>query len=220
VRYPWDESDPTVKQLIDRNLAKLLPDVFASGRRRDPVSLRLVREWHRRTLKGVPLNERNVAGVFRGGGSAKYRLRRYNVIIGGSLGVDARHVAAQVKQFEEALRDKVNDLDSRIDAGTPAKDLEGEVLDLCAWAHGEWARIHPFADGNGRTARAWLLWCAARYGLPPFLVLRPRPGLRHPSGRPTPYEMAAEASMSGRHQPMQIVLRDMLADYRRQNSPP
>ena len=49
------------------------------------------------------------------------------------------------------------------------------VLDLCAWAHAEWVRIHPFANGNGRAARLWANFIAVRYGLPPFVRLRPRP---------------------------------------------
>lgn len=49
------------------------------------------------------------------------------------------------------------------------------MLTLCAYAHGEWIRIHPFANGNGRTARLWANWCALRYGVPPFVKLKPRP---------------------------------------------
>lgn len=30
----------------------------------------------------------------------------------------------------------------------------GEIIDLAAWAHTELIRLHPFNDGNGRTARA------------------------------------------------------------------
>jgi hypothetical protein len=79
---------------------------------------------------------------------------------------------------------------------------------LAANLHGEWVRIHPFANGNGRIARLWVMWVAARYSLPPFIRLKPRPaGL--------PYEGAAMASMSGRHTPMATVLGQMLGDYLR-----
>lgn len=50
-----------------------------------------------------------------------------------------------------------------------------KVVELAAMAHGEWVRIHPFADGNGRTARMLGNWILVRYGLPPVLRLRPRP---------------------------------------------
>ena len=66
------------------------------------------------------------------------------------------------------------------------------VLTLCAVLHGEWVRIHPFANGNGRSARVWANWAALRYGLPPFVRLRPRPeGLA--------YAAAGHASMAGEH---------------------
>lgn len=49
------------------------------------------------------------------------------------------------------------------------------VVELAAVVHGEWDRIQPFANGNGRVARTWANWVALRYGLPPFVRIRPRP---------------------------------------------
>lgn len=79
------------------------------------------------------------------------------------------------------------------------------VLTLCAMLHGEWVRIHPFANGNGRTARLWANWAALRYELPPFVTVKPRPG--------QPYAAAAMASMRGSHQMMVAVLDQMLRVY-------
>ena len=76
------------------------------------------------------------------------------------------------------------------------------VLSLCAVLHGEWARIHPFANGNGRTARLWANWGALRYGLPPFVTVKPRPG--------EPYGLAAMASMSGNHAATIAAFHEML----------
>ncbi|MBA3961352.1 MAG: Fic family protein [Chthoniobacterales bacterium] len=74
-----------------------------------------------------------------------------------------------------------------------------------SWAHNEWARIHPFANGNGRTARLWANWIAMRYGLAPFVRLRPRPaGMA--------YAEAAAAGMAGQSDAMVPVFRDMLVD--------
>jgi fido (protein-threonine AMPylation protein) len=110
--------------------------------------------------------------------------------------------------FQQRLIAQVGVLDQRIPPKTPPDQREEQVLELCAWAHGEVVFVHPFADGNGRMARALIVWLTARYGLPVFLDLRPRPG--GPSG----YATAARASMTGRHQLMQIALTKMLADYR------
>ena len=62
-----------------------------------------------------------------------------------------------------------------ISAPALSTDQGRAIVALCAWTHAEWVRIHPFANGNGRTARIWANSIAMRYGLPPFLRLRPRP---------------------------------------------
>jgi len=65
-------------------------------------------------------------------------------------------------------------------------------------------RIHPFANGNGRSARLWANFIAMRYGLPPFVTLRPRPG--------NDYGAAAAAAMDGNWEPTEQVFRVMLRD--------
>src|SRR5690348_6210253 len=80
------------------------------------------------------------------------------------------------------------------------------VLTLCDYAHGEWVRIHPFANGNGRIARLWANWCALRYGVPPFVRLKPRP-------EGNLYATASALSMRSDHQAMVTVFADMLDRY-------
>jgi Fic family protein len=60
-------------------------------------------------------------------------------------------------------------------------------------------RIHPFANGNGRTARLWANSLAIRYGLLPFIRLRPRTN----SG----YAGAGAKAMQGDWEPTAIVFR-------------
>jgi hypothetical protein len=79
------------------------------------------------------------------------------------------------------------------------------VLTYCAALHGNWVRIHPFANGNGRTARLWANWAALRYGLPPFVTVNPHPH--------DPYGAAAAAWMAGDDQVMVAVLEQMLRDF-------
>lgn len=69
----------------------------------------------------------------------------------------------------------------------------------------EWVRIHPFANGNGRTARLWANSLALRYGLPPFMSVRPRPG--------GDYEVACAYAMQGDWEPMAAVFHQMLDDF-------
>ena len=74
-----------------------------------------------------------------------------------------------------------------------------------SWAHAKWVRIHSFANGNGRTACAWANLILMRYGLPPVVALRPRPG----GG----YAAVGAAAMRGRWQPTVNVFRRMLKDH-------
>ena len=64
-------------------------------------------------------------------------------------------VAAECQKFIDALRQECNALDLRVAQGQvpAAQDDLHEIAAVVAWAHNEWARIHPFGNGNGRTAR-------------------------------------------------------------------
>ena len=104
-------------------------------------------------------------------------------------------------------------LDDLIPAGSlPDGRHLAAVLVLSAWVHAEWVRIHPFANGNGRTARIWANFIARRYGLPFFIRLRPRPGYG--------YGAAAEAAMRGDWRPTAVCFRMMLLKFLAEGTPP
>ena len=140
-------------------------------------------------------------GVFRG----QPGLETIEVAVGDYTGVLAPRVESELN----ALFDELNIALATLDAALPPGHLPnaselGAVLDLCAFAHAEWVRIHPFANGNGRTARLLANGLAMRYGLPPFVRLRPRPGGEA-------YARAGEAAMRGDWLPTVAVFQSMLA---------
>ena len=55
----------------------------------------------------------------------------------------------QIKEFYEILKDKEKELNP---------------IELAAWSHAEFVRIHPFIDGNGRTSRLLMNLYLLRYG--------------------------------------------------------
>jgi hypothetical protein len=119
--------------------------------------------------------------------------------------VPAAEVPGALADFERRAIGACSILDDVVPVDRlPGDDRElHAVLALCAALHGEWVRIHPFANGNGRTARVWANWAAMRYSLPPFVRLRPRPeGLA--------YAASAHASMRGDHVPGIAVFRQQL----------
>ncbi len=192
----WDEDTPQLRQ----NLTRLVRRIRDEARRRVEPDLATARSWHRGFLHGLTVPMIDAVGRFRG----EPGLEGMQVQIGPHLGVASCDVALALSAFEQTLRRAVAQLDARIPKGAELNpDQLAAVLDLCAWAHSEWIRIHPFLNGNGRIARLWANHLGLRYGLPPFVRLRPRPN----SG----YEAAAESAMKGDWQPTVIVFRDMLA---------
>ena len=190
----WDADSEQLRT----NLHRTLLDARRDARQRVMPSVAQARGWQSGMLRGLTAPGSQYVGRFRG----EAGLEGCEVAIGGNRGAAAHDVAAELKRFEAKLQKTVTALDALI---KPDQDLSADqmaaVIDLCAWVHAEWVRIHPFANGNGRTARLWANCIAMRYGLPPFVRLRPRPD----SG----YGAACAAAMAGRWQATVSVFRQM-----------
>jgi hypothetical protein len=81
-------------------------------------------------------------------------------------------------------------LDSALPVGRRPRTVDEleAVMRLIALIHGEWVRLHPFANGNARTARLLAAFIALRYSLPVFVSIKPRPD-------DVTYARASKASM-------------------------
>src|SRR5256885_2859632 len=124
-------------------------------------------------MAGLDVPNPKYVGRFRG----EPGLETTRSWIGRLEGVPPGRVGQALAAFEDTLQRLVAALDARYARGQEVdRDGLAAVIDVCAWAHAEWVRIHPFANGNGRTARIWANALLMRYGLPPFIRLRPRPG--------------------------------------------
>jgi Fic family protein len=203
----WNDDPPAWQSRIVANCRDLLTRLANEAPRREPPSVAAAREWHRTIYAGVPLPVDYYAGEIRDDDARFPELVGYEVAVGPNAGMPAREVPQALIRFERSAREACSRLDAVIGVDElPAGDRElHAVLALCAALHGEWVRIHPFANGNGRTARTWANWAALRYGLPPFVRLRPRPaGLADAA--------AAHASMRGDHSLAIGVFRQQLAD--------
>lgn len=168
----------------------------------------MAQQWHRDTYQGIALPMACYAGEVRDSDPAYPELIDYEVAVGTARGVRAVDVPDELARFESGLKAIVSQMDGVIPIGAQPSavgDLYA-VLQVAATAHGEWVRIHPFANRNGRIARLWVNWVAVRYGLPFFLALKPRP-------TSLIYAAAASASMRGDHQPMAIALLTLLTQH-------
>ena len=193
----WDEDSAQLR----RNLTQVLRDVRDSAVARDLPTVEAARKWQAGTMAGLEVPDAKYVGHFRG----EPGLESTRVWIGAKEGVAPMRVASELAAFEQRLQRVVAVLDERYAA---ENDLDADglaaVIDLSAWAHAEWVRIHPFCNGNGRTARIWANFIFMRYGLPPVVRLRPRPD----GG----YGSAGAAAMDGSWQLTAVVFRKLLFD--------
>jgi Fic family protein len=194
----WDADTP---QLND-NLTRLLRRIREDARRRESPTVDDARHWHAEAMQNLQVPDQKFVGAFRG----EAGLENIQVRMAGRYGVTAPEVAAELAHFEQVLQRVIGRLDEWIprDAELDA-DQFSAIVEVCAWAHAEWVRIHPFANGNGRTARLWVNSIASRYGLPPFLRLRPRPA--------GSYGIASERAMLGDRAPTVALFHELLANF-------
>lgn len=128
------------------------------------------------------------------------------------MGIWSRDVRPAVISLLARMRRALKVLDSELPVGRPPTspaELQA-VSNLAAVIHGEWIRIHPYANGNGRTARLWAAWVAKRYSLPNFVKVKPRPG-------DTEYAVSSHLLMGrppdfrGDHEVARVVFAELLA---------
>ncbi len=194
----WDEDSPQLRE----NLARVLEEIVRASEQRETPTLEAARRWQTLVMKGLDVPDSRFVGAFRG----KPGLENVQVRVGANHGVDSANVAEELARFEAKLQTLVAELDVLLPIGQePDADQLAAIVDLCAWVHAEWVRIHPFANGNGRTARLWANSLAMRYGLPPFIRLRPRPNAG--------YGDAGAKAMQGDWKPMAVALRRLLDDF-------
>lgn len=193
----WDEDSPKLR----KNLAHVLGTLRRSAKERTPPSIEQAREWQRLFMDGLDADDAKYVGAFRG----EPGLENVQARIGTQYGVPAASVTEELREFQVTLQKGIGSLDEILLPGhVLTADELGAVIVLCAWTHSEWVRIHPFANGNGRTARLWSNSIALRYGLPPFVRLRPRPD----GG----YGAAGAQAMLGNWEPTAKVFHKMLND--------
>lgn len=191
----WDTDSAQLRSNLQRVLRGIRDDMLVRKR----PTLAWARKWHVGCMAGLHVPKADLVGRFRG----EPGLKTYGVAVQGVPGTAPAKLAAELKLYEQRLRRAVAALDARYPSSeTLDEDGLAATVDLAAWAHAEWVRMHPFANGNGRTARLWANGLLMRYGLPPVLRLRPRPD--------GAYAAAGRAAMAGNWQATALLLQGLL----------
>lgn len=191
----WDENSAVSRT----NLAIAAFDVRDSAMRRDLATTEAPRRWHRIIMQGLIVPHPDFVGRYRG----ETGMDEIRVWVGGVEGVRPSEVTRELTDFESRLQGATAALDALLPANNELDD-DGlsAVVDLAAWTHSEWIRIHPFANGTGRSARLWANFIFMRYGVAPAVRLRPRPD--------SEYEMATASAMLRDWRPTAICFRKLL----------
>ncbi len=207
----WDDDPAGADRLIAANGRALLASLAADAAKRSPPGIAKALSWHKALFRGVAVPSPSYVGNPRDSDPAHPDLIDYEVIVGSKQGIPAHRVPAALTAFQAAIRTAVHDYDEIFAPRVPPATTDDvlAVVELAAITHGEWVRIHPYANGNGRVARLWANWVSLRYALPPFIRVKPRPA-------GTLYARAAMASMGspphfvGDHGPTLAAFVDLL----------
>lgn len=122
-------------------------------------ALRYVKD---RIAQGTPLDEKTVKDI--------HALLMANIMVGGVYrSVDvyisgARHTPPTPNEMYRQIKDFYADLGWRGDGMDP--------ITLAAWTHAEFVKIHPFADGNGRTSRLLMNYQLMAAGFLPVSIAK------------------------------------------------
>lgn len=211
--FPWDavQFEPRITENFN-HVAATVAEGALDGLR--PTS-ELVQGWHAASLKDVPLAEPWVAGHYRGQGPPNSKLFSSQNHVNGVFGAPPARVRGEVADTFAELDDRLDALDGRIANGESIEDLYDEVLVTCAWVHGQWVRLHPFADHNGSMARLLAVMVGLRYSVPLKLPGKPRSQMPT-AGLVLDYNVAAENQMVGDDNLMEQFLHDLATERAQQ----
>jgi hypothetical protein len=205
---PWRE-DPRDTPIIGRNIATMDAEILAAMGNRHPFSLELPLRWHTAIHVGCTrIPSPYYVGNYRG--TPLPHIASYEVRFGGFRGSKAVDVAAHLAAFEASLQTAIRRHDAVItDSSAATASRVNNILETVAMHYAWWLRIHPFADGNGRTARLLANWVLGRYWQPLLLPGRP------PVDRDALVAATTPAIATGDHRALVILFRRTLMQVRR-----
>ena len=161
-----------------------------------------IKAWHGKIFQHVvPLSY--YAGNYRSDDPSKPCLQK-DVAVPPNPGAPYASVPRLMKEFSDELGHQVVDIKRFIAKATVVEKSRAEIQ-LVAFAVGQFIKIHPFLNGNGRMSRLVANYFLVRFG---YRLLYP-----HPYDRPVnaEYQAASFACMQDDYKPMFRFILTLLA---------
>jgi len=137
-----------------------------------PVNHGHLKEWHRKLFKDV-VPVPYYAGNYRST-DLRHPCLNTEIQVNGVFGAPFGEVPSRMTRFSAFLEQQTTDTDTFVAAQKSAELKLKAAAQLAAFAAGQIISIHPFINGNGRTARLTADFFFNRYGFPmPFFISRP-----------------------------------------------
>jgi fido (protein-threonine AMPylation protein) len=196
---PWinEEEPPDKLEDIARAAVAVYEFILRQNQKRHLLNHGHLKTWHGKLFESV-VPVPYYAGHYRCADS-RYPCLNVNNHVAGVSGAPFEDVADRMQLFSEALESGTIDTDKFVATHeTPELKLKA-ALQLAAFAAGSVIQIHPFLNGNGKTARLAANFFCNRYGYGmPFFLNRP-----WPNSPAAEYSTACRAAMaSGDFRPL------------------
>ncbi len=152
--------------------------------------------WHRTMFaRHVPLSY--YAGNYRQVDPSRPCLD-VNVWVAGQKGADASEVPETMRLHFEQVRRILTALEVQWPSMS-AQDRAKRCAVTLGYAIGQFIKVHPFVNGNGRTSRLLWAWGLIRFNVPPQVRIRTRP--ENPK-----YAQVMAQAMSGNFAPLALFI--------------
>ena len=188
---PFEKLDSVVKAA-----ESIYEFIRRQNQKKYPLNHGHLKEWHGKLFREV-VPVPYYAGNYRSTDS-RHTCLNTPIQVGGLFGAPAEEVAGRMTTFSTALEQQTMDVDRFVAAKKSPELKLKAAAQLAAVAAGQMISIHPFINGNGRTARLTADFFFNRYGFPmPFFISRPSA-----RGVDAEYASASHAAMLGDFNPM------------------
>lgn len=159
-RNPYEYSEAEEQQL-QRQLHALTKAVYAGTYRDRPLSVELLQDLH----AGLFLGVRDHAGKIRSNEHGSETL---------TFGPNRSTHRDRVRAALDSIFVELSRAIASLDANRTDEAYERSAVHIAVWTHAEIIRVHPFEDGNGRTARLLMNCILLRVGLLPVQMEVPK----------------------------------------------